>query len=44
MELRGMKVLNLFYRFAPSAWGQGFAARPQRPSLPGPPATFPTSH
>ncbi|PZT71404.1 N-acetyltransferase [Streptomyces sp. SW4] len=25
MELRGMKVLNLFYRFAPSAWGQGFA-------------------
>ncbi len=23
MELNGMKVLNLFYRFAPSAWGQG---------------------
>ncbi|KUL68042.1 acetyltransferase [Streptomyces sp. NRRL WC-3605] len=26
MELQGMKVLNLFYRFAPSAWGQGFAS------------------
>ncbi|MET9844826.1 GNAT family N-acetyltransferase [Streptomyces ossamyceticus] len=25
MELRGMRVLNLFYRFATSAWGQGFA-------------------
>ncbi|MEU9883993.1 GNAT family N-acetyltransferase [Sphaerisporangium sp. NPDC051011] len=25
MELHGMKVLNLFYRFATSAWGQGFA-------------------
>ncbi|AMW15329.1 acetyltransferase [Streptomyces qaidamensis] len=25
MELQGMKVLNLFYRFATSAWGQGFA-------------------
>ncbi|HYH46973.1 MAG TPA: GNAT family N-acetyltransferase [Thermoanaerobaculia bacterium] len=25
MELHGMKVLNLFYRFAASAWGQGFA-------------------
>ncbi|CAL9492896.1 Acetyltransferase [Streptomyces sp. enrichment culture] len=25
MELRGMEVLNLFYRFAPSAWGRGFA-------------------
>ncbi|WP_445528784.1 GNAT family N-acetyltransferase [Streptomyces cyslabdanicus] len=25
MELNGMKVLNLFYRFATSAWGQGFA-------------------
>ena len=25
MELGGMKVLNLFYRFATSAWGQGFA-------------------
>ncbi|CAL9666409.1 hypothetical protein SUDANB15_07223 [Streptomyces sp. enrichment culture] len=26
MELHGMKVLNLFYRFATSAWGQGFAS------------------
>lgn len=26
MELNGMKVLNLFYRFATSAWGQGFAS------------------
>jgi ribosomal-protein-alanine N-acetyltransferase len=26
MELDGMKVLNLFYRFDPSAWGQGFAS------------------
>ncbi|MEU9166703.1 GNAT family N-acetyltransferase [Streptomyces sp. NPDC048420] len=25
MELHGEPVLNLFYRFAPSAWGQGFA-------------------
>ena len=25
MELHGQPVLNLFYRFAPSAWGQGFA-------------------
>ncbi|GHB54382.1 GNAT family acetyltransferase [Streptomyces viridiviolaceus] len=25
MELRGMKVLNLFYRFATSAWGRGYA-------------------
>lgn len=25
MELHGMQVLNLFYRFATSAWGQGFA-------------------
>ncbi|GAA4909308.1 RimJ/RimL family protein N-acetyltransferase [Stackebrandtia albiflava] len=25
MELQGMKVLNLFYRFATSAWGQGYA-------------------
>ena len=25
MELNGMKTLNLFYRFAPSAWGQGLA-------------------
>ncbi|MGW5367474.1 GNAT family N-acetyltransferase [Streptomyces sp. NPDC004009] len=25
MELRGMQVLNLFYRFATSAWGRGFA-------------------
>ena len=25
MELHGMKVLNLFYRFATSAWGQGYA-------------------
>jgi ribosomal-protein-alanine N-acetyltransferase len=25
MELNGVKVLNLFYRFAPSAWGQGLA-------------------
>ncbi|NBM20786.1 GNAT family N-acetyltransferase [Streptomyces sp. GC420] len=25
MELNGMKVLNLFYRFATSAWGQGYA-------------------
>ncbi|MEU9121579.1 GNAT family N-acetyltransferase [Streptomyces sp. NPDC048506] len=25
MELHGMPVLNLFYRFATSAWGQGFA-------------------
>lgn len=26
MELHNMKILNLFYRFATSAWGQGFAA------------------
>jgi [ribosomal protein S5]-alanine N-acetyltransferase len=26
MELDRMKVLNLFYRYAPSAWGQGFAS------------------
>jgi len=26
MELNGLKTLNLFYRFAPSAWGQGFAS------------------
>ncbi|MGW5867158.1 GNAT family N-acetyltransferase [Streptomyces sp. NPDC055239] len=26
MELHGTKTLNLFYRFAPSAWGHGFAA------------------
>ncbi|MFF5370077.1 GNAT family N-acetyltransferase [Streptomyces sp. NPDC013187] len=26
MELHGMKVLNLFYRFATSAWGQGLAS------------------
>ena len=26
MELSGLKVLNLFYRFGPSAWGQGFAS------------------
>jgi [ribosomal protein S5]-alanine N-acetyltransferase len=25
MKLNGLKVLNLFYRFDPSAWGQGFA-------------------
>ena len=25
MELHGEPVLNLFYRFAPSAWGRGFA-------------------
>ncbi|MCX5257525.1 GNAT family N-acetyltransferase [Streptomyces canus] len=25
MELHGVQVLNLFYRFAASAWGQGFA-------------------
>ena len=25
MELHGVEVLNLFYRFATSAWGQGFA-------------------
>lgn len=25
MDLNGMKVLNLFYRFTPSAWGQGLA-------------------
>ena len=25
MELHGMPVLNLFYRYATSAWGQGFA-------------------
>ncbi|MEU0898281.1 GNAT family N-acetyltransferase [Streptomyces massasporeus] len=25
MELQGMQVLNLFYRFATSAWGQGLA-------------------
>lgn len=25
MELHGRKVLNLFYRFATSTWGQGFA-------------------
>jgi RimJ/RimL family protein N-acetyltransferase len=26
MDLNGMNVLNLFYRFAASAWGQGFAS------------------
>jgi RimJ/RimL family protein N-acetyltransferase len=26
MELSGLKVLNLFYRFDPSAWGKGFAS------------------
>ena len=26
MELNGMKILNLFYRFTPSAWGQGLAS------------------
>ncbi|MFC4014457.1 GNAT family N-acetyltransferase [Nonomuraea purpurea] len=26
MELHGMKVLNLFYRFAVSAWGRGYAS------------------
>jgi ribosomal-protein-alanine N-acetyltransferase len=26
MELNAMKTLNLFYRFAPSAWGQGLAS------------------
>ncbi|MEV7599288.1 GNAT family N-acetyltransferase [Kitasatospora sp. NPDC089797] len=26
MDLAGRPVLNLFYRFAPAAWGQGFAA------------------
>jgi [ribosomal protein S5]-alanine N-acetyltransferase len=26
MELNGMKILNLFYRFDPSAWGKGFAS------------------
>ncbi|MDX5564999.1 GNAT family N-acetyltransferase [Streptomyces sp. ID05-04B] len=26
MELHGMQVLNLFYRFAVSSWGQGFAS------------------
>jgi ribosomal-protein-alanine N-acetyltransferase len=26
MELNGLKTLNLFYRFAPSGWGQGFAS------------------
>jgi len=25
MKLHGMKVLNLFYRFTPAAWGQGLA-------------------
>jgi ribosomal-protein-alanine N-acetyltransferase len=25
MELNGMKILNLFYRFIPAAWGQGLA-------------------
>ncbi|WP_113699598.1 GNAT family N-acetyltransferase [Nonomuraea lactucae] len=25
MELYGMKILNLFYRFIPAAWGQGLA-------------------
>ncbi|WP_405682097.1 GNAT family N-acetyltransferase; N-acetyltransferase [Streptomyces sp. NBC_00057] len=25
MDLHGTQVLNLFYRFATSAWGQGFA-------------------
>lgn len=25
MELSGMKILNLFYRFTPAAWGQGLA-------------------
>jgi RimJ/RimL family protein N-acetyltransferase len=44
MELRGMKILNLFYRFAPAAWGQGLAgeaatavvawAAEQHPDLP----------
>ncbi|MEV0151243.1 MULTISPECIES: GNAT family N-acetyltransferase [unclassified Nonomuraea] len=26
MELHGMKILNLFYRFAVSAWGHGYAS------------------
>jgi [ribosomal protein S5]-alanine N-acetyltransferase len=26
MELNRLKILNLFYRLAPSAWGQGFAS------------------
>ncbi|MFJ9743161.1 GNAT family N-acetyltransferase [Streptomyces sp. NPDC101166] len=26
MELHGVAILNLFYRFAASAWGQGFAS------------------
>ncbi|MBB1244654.1 GNAT family N-acetyltransferase [Streptomyces durbertensis] len=26
MELRGVPILNLFYRFAPSAWGRGYAS------------------
>ena len=26
MELNGLKILNLFYRLAPSAWGKGFAS------------------
>lgn len=44
MELQGMKALNLFYRFATSAWGQGYAseaatavadwASPRFPDLP----------
>jgi RimJ/RimL family protein N-acetyltransferase len=25
MDLAGRPILNLFYRFAPAAWGQGFA-------------------
>ena len=26
VELNGMKILNLFYRFTPSVWGQAFAS------------------
>ncbi|MDF2708898.1 GNAT family N-acetyltransferase [Nonomuraea muscovyensis] len=44
MDLRGMEILNLFYRFAVTAWGQGYAgeaatavtawAAEHRPGLP----------
>ncbi|MFF5919934.1 GNAT family N-acetyltransferase [Streptomyces flavochromogenes] len=30
MELNNMRILNLFYRFATSAWGQGFAGEAAR--------------
>lgn len=39
MELHGMAVLNLFYRFATSAWGQGFAGEAAATVTKGCPAT-----